>query len=139
VTCFSMQPYVHPPPPLAGAKRKASLLQATAVGDASSAAAQEHHATPEKLPRTVTPILLAVLALIISDGIALGSLPLHLQSMGATPAVVGLATSAFSVAQMVRHATRHAHAYITRLRQTRLSHPLGNLRFASLPSPLVGP
>ena len=55
----------------------------------------------DRLPPTVTPILLTVLALIVSEGIALSTLPLHLQSMGATPVQVGLSTSAFSVAQMV--------------------------------------
>lgn len=55
----------------------------------------------EKLPSTVLPILLSVLALILSEGIALSTLPLHMKSMGATPVQVGLSTSAFSVAQMV--------------------------------------
>jgi MFS family permease len=55
----------------------------------------------DKLPSTVTPILLTVLALIVSEGIAISTLPLHLQSMGATPVQVGLSTSAFSIAQMV--------------------------------------
>jgi MFS family permease len=55
----------------------------------------------DKLPSTVTPILLTVLALIVSEGIALSTLPLHLQSMGATPIQIGLSTSAFSIAQMV--------------------------------------
>jgi MFS family permease len=55
----------------------------------------------DKLPSTVTPILLTVLALIVSEGVALSTLPLHLQSMGATPVQVGLSTSAFSIAQMV--------------------------------------
>jgi MFS family permease len=55
----------------------------------------------QKLPSTVTPILLTVLALIVSEGIALSTLPLHLQSLGASPVQVGMSTSAFSVAQMV--------------------------------------
>eukprot|EP00797_Seminavis_robusta_P015577 Sro2334_g323770.2 (366) ;mRNA; f:2872-3971 len=55
----------------------------------------------DKLPSSVTPILLTVLALIVSEGIALSTLPLHLQSLGASPVQVGMSTSAFSVAQMV--------------------------------------
>ena len=54
----------------------------------------------DKLPSTVTPILLTVLALIISEGVALSTLPLHLQKLGATPVQVGMSTSAFSIAQM---------------------------------------
>ena len=65
----------------------------------SAAAIETNH--DDKLPPTVIPILLSVLALIISEGIALSTLPLHMTAMGATPAVVGLATSAFSIAQMV--------------------------------------
>mmetsp|Transcript_32099 Transcript_32099/g.78002 ORF Transcript_32099/g.78002 Transcript_32099/m.78002 type:complete len:543 (-) Transcript_32099:276-1904(-) len=55
----------------------------------------------DKLPKTIIPILLSVLALILSEGIALSTLPLHLQTMGATPTTIGLSTSAFSIAQMV--------------------------------------
>lgn len=55
----------------------------------------------DRLPLSVLPILWTVLALIISEGIALSTLPLHLQSLGANPVQVGLSTSAFSVAQMV--------------------------------------
>ena len=54
----------------------------------------------DTLPSTVTPILLTVLALIISEGIALSTLPLHLHKLGASPLQVGMSTSAFSVAQM---------------------------------------
>ncbi|KAL3937736.1 MAG: hypothetical protein SGBAC_007216 [Bacillariaceae sp.] len=58
-------------------------------------------ASSDKLPKTIIPILLSVLALILSEGIALSTLPLHMQSMGATPTTIGLSTSAFSIAQMV--------------------------------------
>jgi len=74
---------------------------------ASSSTSQSENVPPpsadnvDKLPSTVTPILLTVLALIISEGIALSTLPLHMQTMGASPVQVGMATSAFSVAQMV--------------------------------------
>jgi len=67
----------------------------------SSADSAKDDGIDDELPNTVTPILLTVLALIISEGIALSTLPLHLQSLGATPVQVGLSTSAFSVAQMV--------------------------------------
>ena len=39
--------------------------------------------------------------MIVSEGIALSTLPLHLQSLGATPVQVGMSTSAFSLAQMI--------------------------------------
>jgi MFS family permease len=55
----------------------------------------------DKLPKEIIPILLSVMALILSEGIAVSTLPLHMQSLGATPALIGLSTSAFSIAQMV--------------------------------------
>ena len=74
----------------------------TRLHTSSSIASKEVEETTndDKLPSTVTPILLTVLALIVSEGIALSTLPLHLQSLGATPLQVGLSTSAFSIAQM---------------------------------------
>jgi len=86
---------------------KAVSYASLRFGLAAAAAAATATATAtadgfnEKLPSAVTPILLSVLALIFSEGIAISTLPLHLQSMGATPAVIGLSTSAFSIAQMV--------------------------------------
>lgn len=80
----------------AGRKPPLSLSSTASPTDASP--------TPEnddKLPKTIIPILLSVLALILSEGIALSTLALHMQSMGATPAVIGLSTSAFSIAQMI--------------------------------------
>ena len=44
---------------------------------------------------------LSVFAQMIGEGIAIASLPLHLTKLGAKPVEVGLATSAFSLAQMV--------------------------------------
>jgi MFS family permease len=76
--------------------RSRSLLPASAIADPAVSTGDD-----EKLPPTVIPILLSVLALIVSEGVALSTLPLHLTSMGATPVQVGLSTSAFSIAQMV--------------------------------------
>jgi MFS family permease len=67
----------------------------------SAVAANAATADSDKLPSTIIPILLSVLALILSEGIALSTLALHMQSMGATPAIIGLSTSAFSIAQMI--------------------------------------
>jgi MFS family permease len=71
------------------------LLSASAIADPAVSNDDE-----TKLPSTVIPILLSVLALIVSEGVAISTLPLHLTAMGATPVQVGLSTSAFSIAQM---------------------------------------
>lgn len=55
----------------------------------------------DKLPPSVLPICLGVFVQMLGEGIAISSIPLHLKSFGATAVQVGLATSAFSVAQMV--------------------------------------
>lgn len=65
------------------------------------ASANNEQTDDDKLPKAIIPILLSVLALILSEGIAVSTLPLHLQTLGATPALIGLSTSAFSIAQMV--------------------------------------
>ena len=54
-----------------------------------------------KLPPAVLPICLGVFVQMLGEGIAISSIPLHLKSFGATAMQVGLATSAFSVAQMI--------------------------------------
>ena len=80
-------------------KRNTRLLLAQAAMASSETPKDDDNI--DELPATVTPILLTVLALIVSEGIALSTLPLHLrQTLGATPVQVGMATSAFSVAQM---------------------------------------
>ena len=55
----------------------------------------------DKLPAELLPVTLSVFAQMIGEGIAIASLPLHLTKLGAKPVEVGLATSAFSLAQMV--------------------------------------
>ncbi|CAJ1959678.1 unnamed protein product [Cylindrotheca closterium] len=90
-------------------KRSSNLDGRIQLQSAASSSASEDKSTTNnskdsddnKLPKTIIPILLSVLALILSEGIALSTLPLHLQSMGATPTTIGLSTSAFSIAQMV--------------------------------------
>ena len=52
------------------------------------------------LPRELMPITMGVFAQMLGEGIALSSLPLYLTRLGATPLMVGLAISCFSVAQM---------------------------------------
>lgn len=78
----------------------ASPASTTSDGERGTATSKDSKGS-DKLPKTIIPILLSVLALILSEGIALSTLPLHLQSMGATPTTIGLSTSAFSIAQMV--------------------------------------
>lgn len=53
------------------------------------------------LPKALLPITLSVFAQMIGEGIAIATLPLHLTRLGAKPVEVALATSFFSVAQMV--------------------------------------
>ena len=53
------------------------------------------------LPRALLPVTLSVFAQMIGEGIAIATLPLHLTRLGAKPVEVALATSFFSVAQMV--------------------------------------
>ena len=55
----------------------------------------------DKLPPAVLPICLGVFVQMLGEGIVISSIPLHLKSFGATAVQVGLATSAFSIAQMV--------------------------------------
>jgi MFS family permease len=73
----------------------------SALASTVSATSTTTTSDDDKLPKEIIPILLSVLALILSEGIAVSTLPLHLQSLGATPALIGLSTSAFSIAQMV--------------------------------------
>ncbi|CAK8992428.1 unnamed protein product [Durusdinium trenchii] len=51
--------------------------------------------------KSLLPISLSVFVQMLGEGIAISTIPLHLLSFGATPLQVGLATSCFSVAQMV--------------------------------------
>jgi len=55
-----------------------------------------------KLPREMMPLTLGVFAQTLGEGIALSSLPLYLTNLGASPLLVGLGISCFSVAQMTR-------------------------------------
>ena len=52
------------------------------------------------LPRELLPITMGVFAQMLGEGISLSSLPIYLTSLGASPVMVGLAISCFSVAQM---------------------------------------
>jgi len=52
------------------------------------------------LPRELLPITMGVFAQMLGEGISLSSLPLYLTALGASPMMVGLAISCFSVAQM---------------------------------------
>ena len=53
------------------------------------------------LPAALVPIWLGVFVQMLGEGIAISSLPLHMKSLGATPVMIGAATSCFSVAQMI--------------------------------------
>ena len=55
----------------------------------------------EPLPKAVLPISLTVFAQMIGEGIAISTLPLHMRALGATPVQIGMATSAFSLTQLV--------------------------------------
>ena len=55
----------------------------------------------DPLPPTLLPITLSVFVQLLGEGIAISSLPLHMTTLGASTVEVGLATSCFSVAQMV--------------------------------------
>ena len=57
--------------------------------------------TPTRRCRALLPVTLSVFAQMIGEGIAIATLPLHLTRLGAKPVEVALATSFFSVAQMV--------------------------------------
>lgn len=56
---------------------------------------------PPPLPASLMLIASSVFAQMIGEGVAISTIPLHLTSMGASPVIVGAATSAFSVAQMI--------------------------------------
>jgi len=91
-----------------GFRRSAAAPSGTfhrqAITTKASADSQEDKNKDEdddKLPPTVLPICLGVFVQMLGEGIAISSIPLHLKSFGATAVQVGLATSAFSVAQMV--------------------------------------
>ena len=79
--------------PLAKPPRSHSII-------APRAAAVAIEPTPTPL-RALLPVTLSVFAQMIGEGIAIATLPLHLTRLGAKPVEVALATSFFSVAQMV--------------------------------------
>jgi len=54
----------------------------------------------DRLPRELMPITLGVFAQMLGEGISLSSLPLYLTRLGASPVMVGLAISCFSISQM---------------------------------------
>jgi predicted MFS family arabinose efflux permease len=76
--------------------RRATVLQASAREEK-----ERREEDDGKLPPAVLPICLGVFVQMLGEGIAISSIPLHLKSFGATAMQVGLATSAFSVAQMI--------------------------------------
>mmetsp|Transcript_37007 Transcript_37007/g.91083 ORF Transcript_37007/g.91083 Transcript_37007/m.91083 type:complete len:517 (+) Transcript_37007:179-1729(+) len=94
---------------LGGAERRALAPKRAPLGTnrrPSSTAArmsseQASDGGSDKLPASLNPICLAVFVQMLGEGIAISTIPLHLSSFGATPIEVGLATSAFSLAQMV--------------------------------------
>lgn len=51
--------------------------------------------------KSLLPISMSVFVQMLGEGIAISTIPLHLLSFGASPLQVGLATSCFSVAQMI--------------------------------------
>jgi MFS family permease len=76
--------------------------------------------SPTGATLSFAPIALGVFAQMLGEGIAISSLPLHMTSLGASPVLVGGATSCFSVAQMfccpllVRLSTRLGRTRILR-------------------------
>jgi MFS family permease len=95
---------LHVRPPL-GPVRSLPPATFTPSGDSRlalpSCSATGKPAEEQPLPKSVLPISLSVFAQMIGEGIAISSLPLHMRSLGATSTQVGMATSAFSVAQLV--------------------------------------
>ena len=81
--------------PLATPPRSHSIIAPRAAAVAIEADADA------PLPRALLPVTLSVFAQMIGEGIAIATLPLHLTRLGAKPVEVALATSFFSVAQMV--------------------------------------
>jgi MFS family permease len=79
--------------------RRATALRASAGGEEERK--KEEKEDDYSLPPAVLPICLGVFVQMLGEGIAISSIPLHLKSFGATAVQVGLATSAFSIAQMV--------------------------------------
>ena len=58
-------------------------------------------ADADAAPPSLTPIYLGVFTQMLSEGIAIGTLPLHMTLMGGSPLEVAAATSCFSVMQML--------------------------------------
>ena len=95
--------------PLAG-KRRESLTpirslkprrHSAAVALTASSGDKNKGDGDDKLPPAVLPICLGVFVQMLGEGIAISSIPLHLKGFGASAMQVGLATSAFSFAQML--------------------------------------
>lgn len=76
-------------------------LVARGVPARMAASAMAASATDEKLPPSVLPITLTVLAQMIGEGIALTSLPLHMAALGASTVQTGVAVSAFSLSSVL--------------------------------------
>jgi hypothetical protein len=89
-----------------GRNQRTSLVhprvrKASVVLSASAESGKQDKADDGKLPKAVIPICLGVFVQMLGEGIAISSIPLHLKGFGASAVQVGLATSAFSVAQMI--------------------------------------
>eukprot|EP00579_Thalassiosira_antarctica_P001897 CAMPEP_0201870192 /NCGR_PEP_ID=MMETSP0902-20130614/3389_1 /ASSEMBLY_ACC=CAM_ASM_000551 /TAXON_ID=420261 /ORGANISM="Thalassiosira antarctica, Strain CCMP982" /LENGTH=518 /DNA_ID=CAMNT_0048395769 /DNA_START=1 /DNA_END=1557 /DNA_ORIENTATION=+ len=97
----SCSPATHSPTDVAIQSRSqrssSTRLEAAAAIRGGGAAADE---SSKPLPRELLPITMGVFAQMLGEGISLSSLPIYLTSLGASPVMVGLAISCFSVAQM---------------------------------------
>ena len=67
----------------------------------AASAEEKGSSATDPLPPALLPITLSVFVQLLGEGIAISSLPLHMTSLGASTVEVGLATSCFSVAQMI--------------------------------------
>mmetsp|Transcript_22461 Transcript_22461/g.50697 ORF Transcript_22461/g.50697 Transcript_22461/m.50697 type:complete len:329 (-) Transcript_22461:15-1001(-) len=85
--------------------RRRLATTAAAASDAdkqrASEASDDSDDDDSPLPAALVPIWLGVFAQTLGEGIAISSLPLYMTTLGASPWQTGMATSCFSVFQMV--------------------------------------
>lgn len=81
--------------------RLARPAVAPSASSPASGGAKDSAGAGTAMPAALVAIWLTVFVQSLGEGISISSLPLHLTSLGATPVLVGAATSCFSVAQLV--------------------------------------
>ena len=83
------------------ARRHSNTLLSSNVAEDALEGSEQSSEEDSRLPDALIPIWLGVFVQMLGEGIAISSLPLHMMSMGASPVQAGMATSCFSVAQMI--------------------------------------